>query len=329
MIYYIPLEHIDNRYTTHLDRDILHYLTENKKDFKRIYPHIESKDIEIKKGSFLDAPTTIEFKSMQLAEIARFFNYDLIKDGDEFFFSDIWFPGIESLAYLKYFCKKDIKLKGILHAGSFTDTDFVRDMERWAKNFEDIIFDIFDEIYVASEFIKNDVIKKRIVNPEKIKVTPFQLDYEVTHHIKTDKEFNVIFNGRNVDEKQPWLLRELETECRKQFGVLNLKNVNFINTQKLNLTKKEYYDLIGKSKVVVSFALQENFGFGINECVLAGCTPVVPNRLVYPEFYDSPYLYNTIYDCAYKVVDALMGNLKAPLVDKRMIDSSCFKTWFI
>ena len=51
-------------------------------------------------------------------------------------------------------------------------------MERWAKNFEDIIFDISDTIFVASHFIKNDVIKKRIVNPNKLVVTHLPIDFD-------------------------------------------------------------------------------------------------------------------------------------------------------
>ena len=58
---------------------------------------------------------------------------------------------------------KNAKITGVIHAGSFTDTDFVRDMERWAKNFEDIVFDISETIYCASNFIRSDIIKKRMV----------------------------------------------------------------------------------------------------------------------------------------------------------------------
>jgi hypothetical protein len=35
--------------------------------------------------------------------------------------------------------------------------------------------------------------------------------------------------------------------------------------------------------VVVSTAIQENFGLSIVEAILAGCFPILPNRLSYPE----------------------------------------------
>ena len=87
----------------------------------------------------------------------------------------------------------------------------------------------------------------------------------------------------------------------------------FINTLEHNFSKEEYYDLLSRAKVVVSFALQENFGFSIAEAVYLGCVPVVPNRLVYPEFYSQQYLYDTFDTACDKVNMALKGNLLAPL----------------
>jgi glycosyltransferase involved in cell wall biosynthesis len=225
-----------------------------------------------------------------------------IETGDIIFTSDIWFPGLESIAYLNYFCNKDVKIRGFLHAGSFTDTDFVRDMERWAKNFEDVIFDISDKVFIASNFIKNDVIKKRLIDEKKLIVTGLPLDdKEFMQYKSNKKEDIVIFNGRNVDEKQPWLFNELSKR---------IPNIKFINTHSKKLPKTDYYKLLGKSKVVVSFALQENFGIGVNEAVKLGCIPVLPNRVVYPEFYNKDYLYNNFDECVQLVKSAITGELK-------------------
>jgi len=306
-IIYLPLEHIDMRYTVYLDRIITDYLDKNNFDYIKIYPNVEQR--EIQSGSFLDAPTTIEFKSKQIAEVAKMYHNNTIRDNDIIFTSDIWFPGIESIAYLNYFTKKNVKLRGLLHAGSFTDTDFVRDMERWAKNFEDVVFDISDKVFVASNFIKNDVVKKRMIDKDKVIVTGLPLDKD--NYIKyrqNEKEDIIIFNGRNVDEKQPWLFKELESKVRKHYGQA-IKGFKFINTHKNNYSKEDYYKLLGKSKIVVSFALQENFGIGINEAVELGCIPILPNRLVYPEFYSKEYLYTNFSECVNMVVDALEEKL--------------------
>ena len=295
-IIYLPLEHIEMRYTKYLDEIVTDYLETNNIDHIKIYPDIPKR--EIKAGSFLDAPTTIEFKSKQIAKLAEMYHNDTIKDGDIIFTTDLWFPGIESIAYLNYFTKKKVKLRGFIHAGSFTDTDFVRDMERWAKGFEDMLFDITDKVYVASEFIKNDLIKKRYISADKIIVSGLPLDNKNFINYKHSKKENiVIFNGRNVDEKQPWLFEQL----RKRLG----NKAKFINTQELKLDKEDYYKLLGKSKVIVSFALQENFGIGVNEAVELGCIPILPNRLVYPEYYRKEYLYDNFEDCVDKVGMAL------------------------
>lgn len=325
MIYYLPLEHIDARYTTALDRDIVNYFKETNTEYVRIYPDVES--LPLPPGMFLNAAFTTKFKSLQLAELASYYESNLIQNGDIIFCSDLWFPGIESVAYMNYFCKKKVKLRGFIHAGSFTDTDFVRDMERWAKNFEDVLFDISDKVYVASEFIKNDIIKKRFIQTDKLEVSRLPLDYAGLNKYRNSnlKENLVVFNGRNCDEKQPWLFDELARSFDSNFI-----KPKFVNTQELNLSKDEYYKLLSKAKVVVSFALQENFGFGINEAVYLGCTPVLPNRLVYPEFYSSDYLYNNFEECKNKVWSALTGNIKSPsnLYIGAKSNTDIFNQWF-
>ena len=193
-IIYIPLEHIDGRYTVHMDRDIEKYLQDSNLEYVKIMPTYETPPLP--EGQFLNAAFTSKFKSLQMAEISAMFERGEIADGDRFFFSDIWFPGIENIAYMKYFNKVDVKITGIIHAGSFTDTDFVRDMERWAKNFEDIIFDISDTIFCASEFIKQDIIKKRIVSPDKLVVTGLPVDYTGLDSHKGQQKENIVVHAQ-------------------------------------------------------------------------------------------------------------------------------------
>lgn len=303
MLIYVPLEHIDGRYTIHMDQAIEQYLTDQNIKYYKVMPTTETP--ELPEGQFLNSAFTSKFKALQMAEIAQMIEDGCITDGDTFFFSDIWFPGIESIAYMKYFNKMpNLKITGVIHAGSFTDTDFVRDMERWAKNFEDIIFDISDTIFCASNFIKNDIIKKRIIDPSKLIVTGLPIDYSGMADISINKEDIVVFNGRLCDEKQPYLFDELEKQVKAK---MHLSDVQFIKTQELNLSKEDYYKLLAKSKVVVSYALQENFGFGIAEATYLGCFPVLPNKLVYPELYESDFLYDTFDESVDMTINALIN----------------------
>ena len=325
-IIYLPLEHIESRYTVHMDRDITDYLERSGKEYIRIYPDIPS-PTTMKAGSFLDAEFTIRFKAAQVAELARLYREDVIDSGDIIWSSDIWHPGLpESVAYMNYFAKKDVKLRGFIHAGSFTDTDFVRDMERWAKNFEDNIFDISDKIYCASQFIKNDITKKRLVNPDKLVVSGLPLDVVNLNKqlrvpiIKENKENIVIFSGRNVDEKQPWLFKELSER-------LNGK-AEFINTLEHNFSKTEYYELLKRAKVVVSYALQENFGFSIQEATYLGCYPVLPNRLVYPELYGKEHLYDTFDESVKMVENALDDYINLDINAFHYNNEEIMEVWF-
>tara|TARA_R100000008_G_C3562095_1_gene156833 strand:- start:261 stop:1247 length:987 start_codon:yes stop_codon:yes gene_type:complete len=324
-IIYLPLEHIESRYTAALDRDIVKYLEFMKKDFIRIYPDIET-PTEMKAGSFLDAEFTIRFKAEQIAEVARLYREDVINTGDIIWSSDLWHPGLpESIAYMNYFTNKDVKLRGLIHAGSFTDTDFVRDMERWAKNFEDILFDVSDRIFCGSNFIKNDIIKKRLIQPDKLEVTGFPLDLVTLdkYRKKHKKENIVLFSARNVDEKQPWLFKQMKKRIQSKI------QCEFINTQELNLNKDEFYELIAKSKVMVSFALQENFGFSMLEAKYLGCKVVVPNRLVYPELYNSSDLYTTFDEACDMVYNNITGwNSEFGYFDNNQTFHDCFEKWF-
>ena len=319
-IIYLPLEHIESRYTVHMDRDILKYLENSGKEYIRIYPDIPSPQ-KMKAGSFLDAEFTIRFKAAQIAEVARLYREDTIDSGDIVWSSDLWHPGLpESIAYMNYFAKKNVRLRGLIHAGSFTDTDFVRDMERWAKNFEDNLFDIADEIYCGSDFIKDDIVKKRIIQPDKLVPTGFPLDTENLDKVKkVEKENIVIFSGRNVDEKQPWLFKQM----RDKIGD---NHIRFINTLEHNFSKEEYYDLLAKAKVVVSFALQENFGYSVQEAVYLGCVPILPNRLVYPELYIEEYLYNTFDEACNMVSEIIYNEFEPPMVVRDFQES--IQRWF-
>tara|TARA_R110002050_G_scaffold72513_5_gene156093 strand:+ start:1344 stop:2312 length:969 start_codon:yes stop_codon:yes gene_type:complete len=322
MLVYAPLESVDMRYTTHLDNDIRKYL---KKYYKKEYTILDPDTFNtpMKKGQFLNAKDTIFRQFNQFNLFLSLLVKGKIPKDTIYFTTDIWNIAVLSIPYINFFEEYNIKLQGVLHAGSFTDTDFVREMERQYKGFEESIFDIADKIFVASEFIKNDVIKKRYVNPDKIISTGLPLNENLDKYKpKTKKENIIIFNGRNCDEKQPYLLEEV-ARINPTFKC--------INTQLEGLSKNEYYELLNKSKIVISFALQENFGYGIQEAVKLGCIPILPNRLVYPELYKKEYLYNNFLECNEMINKVSLGKIKQPkqiVNNVKQYNKSIFNTWF-
>ena len=179
MLIYVPLEHIEGRYTVHMDRDIEAYLNAQDIEYVKVMPTTETPPLP--EGQFLNAAFTSKFKAMQIAEISAMFESGKINDGDTIFFSDIWFPGIESIAYMKYFTKKDVKITGIIHAGSFTDTDFVS--TSWKVEYA-AGFHINDD-YEGGEFVVYENGKQRIIGKQ-IGV-PYIFSSEVGHKINKVK----------------------------------------------------------------------------------------------------------------------------------------------
>ncbi len=56
-------------------------------------------------------------------------------------------------------------------------------------------------------------------------------------------------------------------------------------------SRDEYIARLKQGDIVVSTAKHEFFGISILEAIHAGCHPVVPNRLSYPELYPGKYIY--------------------------------------
>lgn len=53
----------------------------------------------------------------------------------------------------------------------------------------------------------------------------------------------------------------------------------------------EYRRILQRCHIVLSTALHEFQGLAVQEAVAAGCVPLVPDRLAYPEFFAAPYRY--------------------------------------
>lgn len=284
MLYDIPIEKIPDRYSESWFDWFLAAYNIKGVDFKRIYPRPLSNQIQ--HGSFLDAIVTNHFKAQQLEAICLLFHNNEVKNGDIFFFHDLWFPGLEMLGYIRDMLKIDFKIYGMLHAGTYDAYDKLtqQGMEHWAKQLEESWFSLIDGIFVATKFHRQLIISKRSIDPTKIHVTGFPI-YDI--RIKTDKENIVVFPHRLDTEKCPELFDKLKAELGPKFP-----NWSFVKTKDVCLTKDEYYNLLAKSKIVVSFALQETWGIAMQEAVILGCFPLVPDRLSYSEMYPPRFKYN-------------------------------------
>jgi len=298
MIWYLPLEPLEMRYTKMQDEVTQKAFRKVGFDYKPIYGTSLTSDI--KTGAFLDANSTNHYKFSQLMEVTKLFNAGKIKPGDSFYVSDLWFPGIEAIKYMAFFNKVEpVYVFGILHAGSFTPTDYVNQLKYWAKDLELSWIKYADGIFLGSEQGRQDIIKTfNIEYPEleKLHVTGLAFDTERLEKYKIpweEKEDIIIFPHRLDKEKQPAVMEAIE----KFFPT-----VEVIYTHKKKYPKDEYYKILAKSKVLFSASLQENFGYSVLEAITLGVNPILPiNNTNYKYIYPKEVLYTSVEDAISKI----------------------------
>lgn len=91
-------------------------------------------------------------------------------------------------------------------------------------------------------------------------------------------------------------------QAREQFQA-NIIHYGFVESY------RKYAELLGQGDLVVSTSLHEFYGISIIEAVRAGCIPVLPNRLSYPELFDKKHLYK----------EDLPGKLEEVIKSKRRL----------
>ncbi|WDD97837.1 tRNA-queuosine alpha-mannosyltransferase domain-containing protein [Thalassomonas actiniarum] len=72
-------------------------------------------------------------------------------------------------------------------------------------------------------------------------------------------------------------------------------------------SRREYNDLLQNSDVVLSTALHDFQGIAVLEGVAAGCVPVVPDRLAYPELFSGEFCYSDQGNEAANLAEHLAG----------------------
>ncbi len=292
MIWNIIIEPLEERYSIQWRKWFGQFYLENKID----YTTIEGKPLtnKIERGAFLDVFSTNHYKASQLMEISRLFKEEKIQSKDVFFFHDLWFPGLEMLAYIRDAIGLDIKIGGCLHAGTYDPYDFLTQsgMKRWGQYLEQSWWEIVDFIFVATEFHKQLLLKTYGGIGDKITVTGFPIK-DCREKI-LQKEDIVVFPHRLHMEKQPELFDMLNRE-------MALDGISFLKTKDVCKNKSEYYTLLCRAKISVSFALQETWGIAMQEALFCGCLPLNPNRLSYPELYPRTFIFSSLDELKRKI----------------------------
>lgn len=296
----VPIEPLEERYSIQWDKwfkkAFQNYSEECDLEILTIYG--KGSQGKINQGSFLDVIDTNIYKNEQTNRIIEYIRNNQEKE-IVLFFHDLWFPGIINIAYVIYGLglKKTIKICGCLHAGSYDTEDFLskKGMSPWAISFENSLFTIIDLIFVATEFHKNLILCERKVDYNKIKVTGFPIfPTEFVKDSLEEKKNIIVFPHRLDSEKCPEMFDKLKAVLQPLYP-----NWEFLKSKECTSSKKEYYQLLAKSKIAVSFARQETWGIAMQEAVFHDVIPIVPNRLSYPELYSPAFVYDTTHDVYY------------------------------
>lgn len=76
--------------------------------------------------------------------------------------------------------------------------------------------------------------------------------------------------------------------------------------------REDYFDWLRQGTVVVSTAVQENFGISVVEAIRSGCLPLLPDRLSYPEILPREFHYRYLYSDPADLVEKLSPILTRP-----------------
>lgn len=237
-----------------------------------------------------------------------------VRNGDTVIFLDFFFPWLDLVKY--YFERNWTKIKmiSLMHWASFISWDLYN--WNWLKHFEKWWMSLYEYIIVPSNFFLENIKNNPEYDINKFIVLPWWLDTSIKPSFN-NKIYDVIFPHRFDYDKWIFDLYEIVKNMPDiTFLFPSIEEDRIINTYPKDLVNL-YYKLkalhnitftwmeygsdhvqsLQWSKVVLSTALQEWFGYAIMKWIQAWNIPVLPNRCCYPEFFESKYLYNSLWEC--------------------------------
>jgi len=294
-IYIIPIEPIDQRYTKQW-YDNIPVLLDNR-GFNVVTIDGSQPSTGTTAGAFLDFGVTNIYKSSQITAISKLFSNNKIVAGDKFLVTDAWNYAIIAIKYMSDLLDIPVEIHSIWHAGSYDPTDILgmKMQQPWAHQFERSVFYASDYNYYASYFHKDMFLNNlRITDNYQNKTIrsgqPHDLIIGGLLARSNNKKKNVVmWPHRYNDDKQPEIIQDMISDIRGEVVI----------TQKMNLSKEEYYDVLGTSKVLFSCSLHENLGISMMEGCIAGAIPVVPDRASYKEMYLDCFKYPSEWTSSY------------------------------
>ncbi len=294
-VYLVDLEPVETRYTAQWKTHLPAILRKRGHDVQVISGPTDIPTATTP-GAFLNFGGTNIYKSAQVEQMGRLFCAGSVAPNDHFIFTDAWHPGIINLKYMSELLQIPVTIHALWHAGSYDPQDFLGRLigdAPWVRNAEKSFFHAIDHNYFATDFhidmfahnllnIDYDTAKLSYMDKGKIVRTGWPMEYmedTLTPYKGMKKRDLILFPHRIAPEKQVEIFRDLKE---------HLPQYEFVVCQDQQLTKNEYHNLLGESKLVFSANLQETLGISWYEGAVVDAIPMVPDRLSYSEMgYDT------------------------------------------
>jgi len=344
ILWYLPIEPYEERYTKQLDDWVEMALKEKGIEYIKLSG--TPRGDKVQHGQVLDAIGRPIWCMEQAKQLLTAISKGEVKKGDKIFTMDIWQFGIETIAYASDQMGLDLEFYGFNCAGSFEWYDFINltGIGRWGKHLERTWFEWATKVFFASEKLRNMAFNAGMFSDRtKAVITGLASNSQYVlntisphNNVKNNEEaFNyhktdtVVFPHRYDFEKNPSIFLDVAEKLQGQ-------NINFIITTgrkgtaignadvkraiklhkkriiyiKAGMTKLQYYQTLLNSKVVFSSAKQDTIGNCILESVALGCTPVVNTGVSYEEFLPKKYIYTD--GCVDEACDLILKYLEKP-----------------
>lgn len=289
MTWIVPIEPIDQRYTKQWYDNIPRDLDKLGIPNRTIGDPVNS---DTTSGAFLNFAFTNKYKANQIRQISDLFSMGTVKPGDKFLVTDAWNFAITSIRYMSDLLDVPVEIHGIWHAGHYDPSDILgMKMGDWAVNQEIAWYNACDYNYFATDFHKNMFIKNLGVDAKKAVRSGqphSQILMSLFSHLNNDKKDMVMWPHRYNSDKQPEIAEDIA------------KTIDVCITQKMSLSKEEYYSTLGTAKAIFSCSLHENLGISMMEGCLAGAIPIVPDRCSYSEMYLKDFKYPSVWTNNYE-----------------------------
>lgn len=285
-IFLVPIEPIDQRYTKQWYDNIPKLISDRNSDYNVETIDGVSIPASTTPGAFLDFGATNVYKASQAESISRMFSKGEVKSGDKFLVTDAWNFVITPIKYMSELLDIDVEIHGIWHAGAYDPTDILgMKMSEWAADQERAWYNACDFNYYATNFHKEMFLRNLGMKDTSKAYRSGQPHTPIVDQLSpywdTPKKNAIIWPHRYNSDKQPEIVEDMEQHLN---GTLYI-------TQKMDLSKEEYYKTMGEMKVVFSCSLHENLGISMMEGALAGAIPIVPDRASYHEMYMERFKY--------------------------------------